>query len=239
MPARYSRVFTTSTRVRLHTWRLGLTALILKNCRLSPTISTPPRSSSYSSTWLVRTPSPALRRRLPGVPARPLRRPADTTHGHPSHGEAKLRRFAPSRIKFCGCCSVPPPLRRPVHDDELPRHLAPRTLKHTGTFSPFTGPSIYAGPGLGIRKWREYVDGIFGENCFGVGRGAFCGRMGRCPETSFGSAVLETPFGGGSMAWRCPIQSNRFVFVVCVGDWIVCLNLVAFTRVSASYKICA
>lgn len=42
LPARYSRVFTTSTRVRLHTWRLGLTALILKNCRLSPTISTPP-----------------------------------------------------------------------------------------------------------------------------------------------------------------------------------------------------
>lgn len=30
------RIFTTSTRVRLHTWRLGLTALILKNCHLSP-----------------------------------------------------------------------------------------------------------------------------------------------------------------------------------------------------------
>jgi len=39
---RSTRIFTTSTRLRLHTWRLGLTALILKNCRLSRSLLPPP-----------------------------------------------------------------------------------------------------------------------------------------------------------------------------------------------------
>lgn len=140
------RIFTTSTRVRLHTWRLGLTALILKNCHLSPDdlLFTPRASSSSCSS-----PSGSFNRsRHPYASPR-----------HPSHRGTKLRRFAPFRANFStdfSSRSVETPLPRP--------RINPVEMRGVGPFAgcPYEQVGIRSYEMAGICRWN------FGENCLGV-----------------------------------------------------------------------
>jgi len=135
---RYSatRIFTTSARLRLHTWRLGLTALILKNCRSSRSLLPP---------TAVPDPFPLL---PPSHPPQPFARPRPTSPSiHPP--KTKLRRFALLGIKswvLLGMLTHPSPFTLPhLSDNRRPRHPM---LKHARVFSPFARSSI-ARPGLG------------------------------------------------------------------------------------------
>lgn len=143
------RIFTTSTRVRLHTWRLGLTALILKNCHLSPDdlLFTPRASSSSCSS-----PSGSFNRsRHPYASPR-----------HPSHRGTKLRRFAPFRANFStdfSSRSMETPLPRP-------RINPPRTLWKCGGLAHLQAAHTNR-LGLEVTKWQEYVVGISGKIVWG------------------------------------------------------------------------
>lgn len=137
------RIFTISARVRLHTWRLGLTALILKNCHLSPDdLLFTPRASSSSCSSLSGS---FNRSRHPYASPR-----------HPSHRGAKLRRFAPFRANFSTDFSSPFRGKHPCHDQESTLwkrggRLAHLQAVHTNRL------------GLEVTKWREYVVGISGK----------------------------------------------------------------------------
>lgn len=134
------RIFTTSTRVRLHTWRLGLTALILKNCHLSPDdLLFTPRASSSSCSSLSGS---FNRSRHPYASPR-----------HPSHRGTKLRRFAPFRANFStdfSSRSVETPLPRP-------RINPPVETREVG---PFAEMPIR----LDVTKWQslEFRGKLFG-----------------------------------------------------------------------------
>lgn len=144
------RIFTTSTRVRLHTWRLGLTALILKNCHLSPDdLLFTPRASSSSCSSLSGS---FNRSRHPYASPR-----------HPSHRGTKLRRFAPFRANFStdfSSRSVETPLPRP-------RINPLRTFWKREGVSPFAG-CPYEQVGIGSHEMAGICRWNFGENCLGV-----------------------------------------------------------------------
>lgn len=134
--------------MRLHTWRLGLTALILKNCHLSPDdLLFTPRASSSSCSSLSGS---FNRSRHPYASPR-----------HPSHRGTKLRRFAPFRANFStdfSSRSVETPLPRP-------RINPLRTFWKREGVSPFAGCPYEQG--LEVTKWQKYVVGISGKIVWG------------------------------------------------------------------------
>lgn len=148
----YSGVYTTSSRVRLHTWRLGLTALILKNCHLSPDDLLSPLAPRTS--FLLFFPIRLVR---PFTP--PLR---ITSTPFPRRNE-----IAPFRTNFSAAFSVSlePSMvflrTRTTTEPHWP------SWKSTGRLGPFAA-CLYSQ--IGIR--RHEVAGIcrrnFGENCLGV-----------------------------------------------------------------------
>lgn len=82
---RRTRIFTISTRLRPHTWRLGLTALILKNCRLSRPLLPPTAvPDPFPVAITLRDPSFVLGRPHPvppcSSPSRPGKRNCAALH---------------------------------------------------------------------------------------------------------------------------------------------------------------
>lgn len=143
------RIFTISARVRLHTWRLGLTALILKNCHLSPDdLLFTPRASSSSCSSLSGS---FNRSRHPYASPR-----------HPSHRGAKLRRFAPFRANFSTDFSSPFRGNTLATTKNQPYGNA-----EGGGVGPFAG-CPYEQVGIRSHEMAGICHWNFGENCLGV-----------------------------------------------------------------------
>lgn len=135
--------------MRLHTWRLGLTALILKNCHLSPDdLLFTPRASSSSCSSLSGS----------------FNRSTTPTHHLDTlltveRNCAALHRLEPTSRQT----SPLVPWKHPCHDQESTlyessgnaRGLAHLQAVHTNRL------------GLEVTKWQEYVVGISGKIVWG------------------------------------------------------------------------
>ena len=158
----YGGVFTTCVRVRLHIWRLGLTALILKNCHLFPddllSLLVPPSERVlllFFPIQLVQPlhaspPTPFSRRRDEITPLCTVQKQLFSFH----------RFFSFSRI-VAGISigeELPPSRRISVLVNVGDTHIG---------FSPFAGCLYVQVMELGITKWQEYVVGISGKIVWG------------------------------------------------------------------------
>lgn len=144
---RHTRIFTTSTRLRPHTWRLGLTALILKNCRLSRSLLPPSADpESFSTGPSFPPPSQSYARPQPTSPVGIFVPP-----------ENEIAPFCTVGDKVLGASRHVDPS---LHPTSSSRQTAPTTppwmLKHARVFSSFARSPI-ARSGLGIAANFEII----------------------------------------------------------------------------------
>lgn len=150
--------------MRLHIWRLGLTALILKNCHLFPDdllslFSSLPPSESSSCSSLSNSFNPYTHH---------LRHPSRTTTRRNYVALHRLEAtflfprtflFLSNRCWYIYRWRTTPLVRRISA-------LVNMGDTHVG-FSPFAGRLYAQVTGLGITKWQEYVVGISGKIVWG------------------------------------------------------------------------